>query len=595
MAERFLNQRYQVKKVSMKVIFHPFFFSVCLILFFGNGVAPVWAAQVQAVVDRTAVTLGESLELSVTIEGGDGEVDVSGIEAFKVISRGSSSSFQFINGRSSNQKIYSYTLLPLRDGQLTIPALPVEIDGKVQQTRPITIRVQKRAAAAQDSQDVFIKTRVSNDTPYVGQQINCTYSLFNAVQISDARFVKPEFTGFSAMEIQNQNSERTVINGREYIRRDLSYILIPRKSGVLNIEPAEIQLNVVQRSSRGRTRSPFDDFWGRSQVESRFLQSDSLSLTVKPLPPLPQSLTFSGLVGQFELAAQIEKTDLTVGDSITYSLTLKGNGNLAEVSDLRPSVPASFKSYKDSPQEEIELTPAGYEGKKIFRTALVPVKAGRYVLPAVTLTYFDVDKEKYATLATKPIDLVVSPATTRDAPTNRTTAGPSSKSKNEVVFTGRDILSLKEDLGALEHQAPLPLTVFLLWLFFPAAGYLGVKFVSDRLQKEDGRRKRQARQARKALKTAATADAEGKEYLSLLYRALVAAIRAGSDTKGESLTWAETENLLLRSGCDQETAREAARLLEEIESANYSGGKAGSGDRQSLLTRTKSMAGRLLK
>lgn len=587
---------YRTEKFFLKIVVPTIFlfFTATLILLGDGSRSLLWAAQVKALVDRTSVTLGDSIQLTVTIEGGKGEVDVSVIKMFKVLSRGASTSYQFINGRSSHQVIHNYVLVPLKEGELTIPSLPVKIGGKVHLTQPVTIQVQKRGTA-DNSQDVFIKVDVSNQTPYVGEQITCTFTLYNAIQISDAHFAKPDFEGFTAKEIENQSTGSTVINGREYIQRALTYILIPQKSGSLTIEPAEIQLNVIRRSSRRRSWSPFDDIWGRNEVEPRFLQSEPLTISPKPLPPPPQSRKFSGLVGRFSLSAQMEKTDLKVGDSVTHTLTLSGNGNILDAPDLRPDVPPSFKKYTDSPQEQVQLTSTGYRGEKIFRTAIVPVEAGRFTLPEVSLTYFNVDEEKYQTLATDPISLTVAPSNTMNSSDSAPATGPDAKPKSEVVFTGRDILPLKEDLEALESRSVFSLTAFVLWLLIPAAAYGAAKLSRDYLRKEESRQKHQARQARKALKAADKADVKGKAYLSLLYRALVAAIRAKSGTTGESLTWAETETLLLQSGCDEKTSQEAARLLEEIESANYSGGLTENEDRQTLLAKTKSMTGRLLR
>ena len=89
------------------------------------------AATVRAVVDRNRVMVGESIRLQVSVEGGEGEADLSGLADFKAISRGSTSSFQMVNGRTSRQLIHEYALIPLKAGNLTIPAIPVTIDGKV--------------------------------------------------------------------------------------------------------------------------------------------------------------------------------------------------------------------------------------------------------------------------------------------------------------------------------------------------------------------------------------------------------------------------------------------------------------------------------
>ena len=99
------------------------------------------AAVVRAVVDRNRVTVGESIALQITIHGGDGEIDLSGITGFKVLSRGSTTSFQMINGRTSRKMIHNYVLIPQREGDLTIPAIPVTIDGRIHRTAPFRIAV----------------------------------------------------------------------------------------------------------------------------------------------------------------------------------------------------------------------------------------------------------------------------------------------------------------------------------------------------------------------------------------------------------------------------------------------------------------------
>ena len=593
MGRRYLKYRYFKGKAffcrGLFAVYTLFFVTSALLI--EGATTFVSAAQVQAVVDRTAISFGESIELTVTIEEGDGEVDVSAIDSFRVTSSGSSSSFEFINGRSSRKMIYSYVLLPTKAGRLTIPALPVTAGGKTLYTQPITVNVQKRASQKKDSRDLFLKVRVSNQTPYVGEQINCTFTLYNAVEISDAQFRKPKFKGFSAKEFENQNTRRTIINGREYILRELTYILISQKSGLLTIEPAELHCNIVQRNNRRWMRSPFDDFFSRTRVEPRILQSEPLSLTAKQLPPISQSKAFSGLVGRFKLEAGIEKTEVSVGDSVTLTLTLEGNGNILDAPDLRTKAPEAFKQYDDSPQEKIQLTQKGYEGKKIFRTALVPVKAGDYLLPKVTLTYFDIKKETYQTIATNPMTLKVKSSARASSQIPQTQSAP----KREVTFTGRDILPLKEDLDTLENQTMPSVTWFLLWISFPAVGFWAVRLVSGLVRKEESLQKRMVREARRILKLAAKADPEEKEYLSLLYRALVATIRIKSNTKGESLTWSEAKTLLQQSGCNGEILHEATQLLEEIETENYRGGQFNLEGRRELLSRTQSIARRLLK
>ncbi len=594
-----IRNKKRAERVPFSMVLGPrwYLFVACLwALFLVDGVfSSAWSAQVQAVVDRTQVGLGESVTLEVTIEGADGEVDVSGIDDFNVISRGSTSSYEFVNGRSSRKMIYNFILIPLKEGRLTIPALSVDVEGKPLRTEPIVIEVQKKQASGQGDADLLLKAEVSDRTPYIGQPITCTFTFYNAVQVIEARFDKPEFRGFSVAEVDDQKSGNTVINGKRYFFQRVVYVLTPRKEGPLTIEPAQVQCKVSAGRSRRGMPSPFDDFFNRGRVEIRAVQSDPLTLDARALPPVPADRKFSGLVGTFQLSSHMERTDLAVGDSVTYTLTLEGKGNLLEAPNVRPAVPEAFKHYDDAPQEEIGLTMEGYQGRKIFRTALVPIKAGEFVLPEVRLTYFDPQQAQYLTIASQPVDISVGPSEKSDSRSISAPSSPPGKGRNVVTFTGRDILPLKEDLNALESRKALSPGGFLIWLLVPAVFYLGATVVLHLVNRGDAHQKRLLRQCREALKAAGQADVGQREYLSKLHQALVAAIRLKSRTLGASLTWSEAEEVLRQSGAGTEMASRAAKLLEEIETANYSGGLSGQGNQDALLTKTQSMVGSLLK
>ena len=214
-----------------------------------------------AVVDRNQATVGESIALQVTIDGGKGDVDLSGLTDFKTISRGSSSSFQMINGRTSRQLIHDYVLIPLKAGNLTIPAIPVTLDGKIHYTTPIGVTVSKEPTTDSGQRDVYVTAEVSDPAPWVGQQIIYTFRLFNAVQVADAKFQAPEFNGFNAEELEDRQSHRTVVNGREFIVTEVKFILVPVKKGSLEIQPAVLQVGLLQRNRRPRPFSGMDAFF----------------------------------------------------------------------------------------------------------------------------------------------------------------------------------------------------------------------------------------------------------------------------------------------------------------------------------------------
>lgn len=558
-----------------------------------------WAAEerVRAYVDRTTLAPGESLELRVTVEGGEGRVDTGGLSDFKAFPRGTSTSVRIINNNTSRQETHTFLLIPQRQGNLTIPSLAVTVDGTVYQTRPIEVTVSSRGAAEEDkTPEVWVEVSLSETEPYVGQQITYRFSLFQTVQVSSGTLEPPEFDGFSTRELKDRDSRRKIIDGREVVITDIYYILVPLTPGALTIEPATLQLGIVRENRR--RRSPFDDFFddplfNRGRIEPKILQSRPLVVQVRPLPPWQGEAPFSGLVGRFEMTAETETTQLAVGDSTTLTVTLEGRGNLMDAQAPALILPEGLKTYADAPEEKIQLGTEGYQGKKVFRTALVPVEPGKLPLPPVQLTYFDVGEKRYRTLTAPLPTLSVQSGTQEDDPMMAATPSPQ-ENKAVVTFTGRDILPPKENLDAVTPQRPLTWPLFLVWMVSPAV-LVGLISMVQRLKRTDTHPSAVMRsRARHALKSAQNdRSADPSAFLTALYQALTSAIYARVGRSGEALAWKEAETLLIDSDVESGQARQAAELLTAIESARFSGAALRDAERQDLLERTRRMIRRL--
>lgn len=558
------------------------------------------APMVTATVDRTRLAPGESLQLSVTVQNGEGAADVAAIKDFEVVSQGTSSSLRIVNGVTSREVIYNYLLIPRRAGQLTIPSLAVTVDGQVLQTDPIGVTVSDQTTADQAAggQEVWAEASVSQAEPYVGQQITYTVSLYQAVQIANASLQAPDFEGFNAKELSQRGSSRKRINGREHVITQIHYILVPLADGEKTIAPAVLQVGIV-RPVPGRRRSAFDDFFndpmfGRNRVEPKVIQTPAVLVQVKPLPPPPPGPpAFSGLVGRFDLSAVVEKSQLKVGDSTTLTVTLQGRGNLMDAQAPSLPLPEGLKVYADTPQEDLQLDLQGYSGRKVFRTALVPVRDGRIFLPPVQWTYFDADQGDYRTLSVSLGDLQVAPA---EGPAGgpAVTAEAPSDGKRRVEVIGRDILPIKEGLSALRSRSPMGWSLFLLWLVTPALAWAVLLLVKRLYRVDPSPATRMRIKARQALKTAAGAVDQNEVFLTALYQALTAAIFSRVGRGGETLTWREAESALGEAGADTHLAREAAELLSAVESAKFSGRGLDADQRRELLADTRRMIGRLV-
>ncbi len=553
-----------------------------LLAFPGAGAAQTVTADV----DTATVALGHSLTLTVTVEGGSGEVNHGLITDFKVISRGTSTNYQYINGQSRHTVTYTYTLIPLKKGRLTIPSLPVEIRGKKVRTNEIHITVTDpgQAEAPRAEQEIFVEAGISKQSAYVGEQLIYTFRLYRTVNINNIRFQRPDFKGFTAEQIGEEGSSQRVISGRRFHVTELSYVLLPLEPGPITIEPAALQCDVI-RQDRRRTLGFFFDnsFRGESQV----LQTQPQTVEVLPLPSYNGDAPFSGLVGRFSMSAEMEKSTLETGGSATLSLTINGNGNIMDAGAPEFHVPDSFKVYKDAAEEEIALDREGYFGKKTFRTALVPVEPGEYRIDPIRVSYFDTRSQTYQTLSSQTFSLSVSPSAQTETLAVYSASEPGTGTdRKAVAFTGRDILPLKEDLDALEPKRPLPMHHFALFLLCPALLFAGAWTYGRIRHKSDEPAILMTKKSRKALQEAGKADLSQENFLANLHRALTAAICARTRICREAITADEAGDLLQETGYPEPETRKIAQTLARIESARFSGQDLDEA-RKSLLSETR--------
>ncbi len=119
-------------------------FSSLLALLLWQGAAPGNSPTVTVHLQRGRTTLEEPVTLVLRIEGSRETPEVVLEDSREVIltPRGQSTSVQIVNGvQSMHQDIY-YTVLPQKEGALTIPPLELRFSsGEIIQTEPLSLKV----------------------------------------------------------------------------------------------------------------------------------------------------------------------------------------------------------------------------------------------------------------------------------------------------------------------------------------------------------------------------------------------------------------------------------------------------------------------
>ncbi|MCA1784850.1 MAG: BatD family protein, partial [Desulfobacteraceae bacterium] len=468
-------------------------------------------------------------------------------------------------------------------------------------TRPIRIQVKEQTRSEDGEPPLFVTAEVSRENPVAGEQILYSLKLFVARPIAGASLSAPDFKGFTAREIEERHQYNTTRNGLTYAVTEVRYILTPLSPGRLVIDPAVITANVRVKS---QSSDPFDSFFNNSlfsggRTVPKRLTANSVTVDVAPLPPYTGKEPFSGLVGEFDIEAGLDKTQLPVGESATLTLVIHGTGNIMDAAMPELPLPADrFKIYEDTPAEEITVSPKGYTGKKIFKRALVPVRPGTADISGISLTYFDVKTHTYITRTTPSLQITATPSDQPETVVSATPTDDPGTGKQEVRIVEKDILDIHQDVAVLTHNPRMGFPLFVCLVLLPV-GILGCTFLAVRGQKKEKPVSvKMMEKARKHLDAASGSfTMSDPAIVSHCHTALTAAVMAKANRTGESLTREETMSLLSRAGTDPAVIEDVVTLMAEMDAARFSGSTAGPGqdlpadlpDRVKKLVKTLAM------
>jgi hypothetical protein len=532
----------------------------------------VAAQQVRATVDRNEIALDEQLVLQVTVEGAADVVPkLPPLPDFRVVPSGRSKVTQLINGRATVAADLTFLLIPLKVGSFEVGPVTAEIDGETYSSRPFTIRVVEASAERASDRDAFVTARVSNDRPFLGEQVLYTWRFYRRVPVGQASLTALEFGGMVAEDLGDVREYDTTVEGVQYRVSELRKALFPQRVGKVTLPPSELSVQVAVDAGR-RRRSVFD--FGRTPTQTRLLRSRSIELEVQPLPPAPPG--FSGLVGRFDLSVDVSKRSLKVNESATLTVTVSGKGNvqLLHAPELPPL--DAFKTYDDKPTGRIDRSGLELSGSKTYRTALVPLAAGERTIPALELITFDPERKEYRTARSAPIVLDVSPAE-GDEELRLTESVAPSAGKVAVRILADDILPIRRGLDAVSG-GPFAGFAGVLWLllgFAPPVAY-GALLARERRRARSAQNRERERRRTALRRAADELDALAgapRDDLEALARRASLAVRGYVGDKlgaeGAALTPAEVETMLGGAGVDEATRRRARELLERLEAVQY--------------------------
>ncbi len=354
----------------------------------------------------------------------------------------------WVNGVRTYKKIYSYFLAPKKRGTFTISQATIEIEGETFKTTPIKVEVTAAVDIPKDPNDpnyvasnkVHLIAEISKTDPYINEAITVVYKIFISPDIAADNLNEidmPRFNDFWSNNINTQNEKvtNTTYKGEDY--RYLVYkkvVLYPQKSGKLKIEP--LSLNVSLRVPTNRR----DIFGSRLMTRvNKTVSSGTRFINVKALPEEGKPIDFTGAVGRFNLDVSASKTALDATESLQVKVNVAGKGNLKLFKLPKLSLPSSLEVYEPEHSEKVRTNLSGMNGSISDSYTVVPQFKGKYPIPSISFSYFDLKTETYKRLSSDEIVInVLNGPSSTSSDTNNNALVNNNK---QAVVTNRDQFS----------------------------------------------------------------------------------------------------------------------------------------------------------
>lgn len=399
--------------------------------------------NVTATIDANPVVSNESIVLTVIADDSveRDSLDTSPLVKDFILARTEvSSQTSMINFKTTRTTTWQIVLIPRKTGNLIIP--PLNIDGHQSQAINVQVVEQGNTANSAQQKDIFVTAELSANDVYVQQLLTLTIKLHIGIQLQRGSLTEPSLTNATIEQIGKDSESDGIVKGKRYRIIERTYAITPEQSGEFTLNTPMFSGDVMVQSTR---RSGFLSFGETKPIN---ILGKKLSLKVRPIPEnYPIDATNSWLPSElltlhqeWQPVPSQDQSAFKVGEPITRTITLTAAGLAkAQLPKIVMNAPTGLKIYPDQAELHSNLTKERLISQKRQNFALVASHAGEYVLPKITIAWWNTVTNKYqqAILPEQTItvlannDLPQQPAL--NSPTNANTISTSPSKDNTPV------------------------------------------------------------------------------------------------------------------------------------------------------------------
>ncbi len=440
--------------------------------------------------DKNSVDAGESFTLQFTVdtqkleEYGSREVPRFSVQNGFALKSLDSAEVRI--GRRGTGKQYSFHLVaPRQTGVKSAGVLSWKIGEKEYDIFHLNnIEVKK----SYDEAAVSVSLTPNKRTVYEGEQLSVTLSIhtfehFQGNLVATSMDLGSDFIAHRA-DLSDLKLTPIPEAPREARGSAKFAWLSPVKTGQVAIPPFKFTYTKVgkpkvveKKTNKGGISMSFSSV--QQEPEEAEARTAPVKIHVLPLPAHGKPKDFSGMVGNYTFDAAFDKDSLALGDALTLSIQISGDGKPGTVTD--PLLP-EFSDFRTVPPEtsvKKKVSNGKVVTTKNIRIFLYPKKKGEFDIPAITYSWFNPTKKKYESKTLGPWKIKVekgeASASAQFAPSAPSYAP---QAKSEIEDLGRDIRYIHPITSVSPQKAPfyatplfwlllvLPIFLYALFTFF---------------------------------------------------------------------------------------------------------------------------------
>lgn len=359
------------------------------------AIAAAQAQQVQLEVEPTTLGQGQAGTARVTIvstwpkgaQPSPRPPELRAPEGLRAVYAGQSQQYSVRNRVRTQVNQFEYQLTGLRTGDWKLGPVDVSFtDGSTLQSNPVTVKVVPRDSLQQNKFDV--SASFSDTDVWEGQVLLYEFRFQTTTDVVAVEWNHPRFDGVR----QTQEG-----------RPDVNRYMVEDPDGHITVEEGVVPLIATGTGHRDQgpamaiIKTPTGPRRGLrllQRVHVDQVVTDPIEIDVRPLPEAPPG--FSGLVGEFKVDSKVGTTRGTVGQSIPWTVTIRGNGAL-EGYALPPYEAERVSIYENEANIAARVNDGAFEALARFERVLVPTEAGTLKLPALELVTFSTARGRYVT------------------------------------------------------------------------------------------------------------------------------------------------------------------------------------------------------